>query len=278
MNSLLDYLKLYNQDCWLVYRPIGAGWTDRVRYQSDEFEPSKPYNHRSIFDNEVVWDFDDDNKANNAEKSAELFIHTPIVCAWWGSGNKGYHVHSFWDFGGVSNVALMKRCILEYYKPEGAKIDMQLTGAHLIRAEFGLNEKSGNHKTLISKTWNFGKVLNVIPEQVWANYNHKIRQQISRVHNKGSIAAHPDVQYFIKTHEFGPKSDGHERALWMLCQVLKGQWKEDKEGFIKHMQDWYKASGGKSMSDAEVRRKVIYHWNKDYTVSISDFTHLREDI
>jgi hypothetical protein len=280
MKSTHDYLKLYDQDCVLVHRPEGGSWAGRVNYKSEQYDKNTPYNHRSVFDNEVVFDFDDDDLQKNE-------AHALLLCyrlkqdnvgytLWW-SGNKGHHVHTLWCFDNETNVPLMKRLIMKHYVKSGdGKIDLQLAGPHMIRAECALNEKSGNNKTLLDKS-NFLQP-GVVPPEVRNDYNHQLRNRISRVYNNGSIASHPDVQYFIKTHEFGAKSDGHERALWMLCQVLKNQWKDDKQGFIKHMQEWYRASGGSKLSDFDVMKKVSYHWNRDYRVTTQSFIYLREEI
>ena len=52
------YMK-YQPSIMLCYRPtLKNGWGDRCLYLSDEYEPKKKYNHRSVLDKEVVIEFD----------------------------------------------------------------------------------------------------------------------------------------------------------------------------------------------------------------------------
>ena len=108
MKTLQWWLRRYIQfqdSILLVYRPtLKSWWGDRCYYLDDDYLQSKPYNHRSVLDNEVVIEFDEEDKTLNrkcADYVCKRLKTDNIGFSKWDSGNKSIHVHCMIDTGEV---------------------------------------------------------------------------------------------------------------------------------------------------------------------------------
>ena len=60
--------------------------------------------------------------------------------------------------------------------------------------------------------------------------------------------------------------DGRKRAVFILANVLKPDYKDRKEELVKLLQDWYKYTGGKARVDIEkiVGNNLVYRFSDRY--------------
>jgi hypothetical protein len=285
--SLTTWLTKYyaHQDkIVLVYRPTPeSSWANRCMYLDNKYNPLTPYNHRTILHNEVVIEFDNDDPEKNLALSKEVKTRLNkdgILLSHWHSGNKSYHVHCLINTGNCHNVPLLKKCFMEYYSDGLGVPDTRLAVEnHLVRAEFGIHEKTGKNKSLLYKDTQYPSVSNV-PDGVWQRYYAEQRLVVSRRLSRdvNKLIDHPGMQYILTSHQFREANDGRERALFMLIHVLKPKFLEDKEGLIRYLQDWYKYSGGTQLKDFDIKNKVNYHWSRHYEFGDKYLRELLESI
>jgi hypothetical protein len=278
LQTLKEYLVKYEEmqeDLILCYRPtIDKGWNDRCLYGDDKYDEYKAYNHRSILHNEIIIEFDDDdielNKKCMKKVIAEL-TKDNICYSLWTSGNKSEHCHFFIDSKQCKNIALLKKVVMRYYTTGLAiQPDLRLASSHLIRAEYGVNEKSGVNKTKIQEIIGYPRV-NTLRQEIWDKYKKEeetsIKRRISFVLT--DLATHPIVRYLLDSANFQSiVGDGHERTLFMLIHVLKPKYKT-KEELTKILLEWYAYSGGFKLKPFEIKSKVNYHWNRNYNITIN---------
>jgi len=84
-------------------------------------------------------------------------------------------------------------------------------------------------------------------------------------------------KFLLNPEDFRVVEDGRERVLFMLIHVLKEGYKE-KEDLVRFLWDWYKYSGGFKLSEGDVRRKVVYHWNRTYFLTERFLNELLEEL
>lgn len=290
--SLISYLLRYSDfsnDITLVYRPtLKDHWGDRAKFLGEKYNHHKPYNHRSILPQEIVIEYDTDDMSVNmkcVDKVRELLKKDGIKYAKWTSGNKSSHLHFMLDFDvtAVNYRFLLKRVIMRYYGTfyvkdgvvytqyinNSKKIEPDIRLAedkHLVRAEFGVHEKTGKHKTLYMKDKDY-PCLSRMPGIMWILYQDEVRKHLARKaqYHSTDIKGSKYIKYLLST-DFRDAEDGRERALFILIQALKGEY-ESKEDFVKLMQDWYKYAGGTKMSSWQIACKVNYHWEKSYIIT-----------
>lgn len=272
----LGKLSDFQEDIMLLYRPTQNDfWNDRCVYLADGFSPHKKYNHRSILDYEVVIEYDEKDPKVNLEcaniVAGRLDEHGVGYALFW-SGNKSYHLHTLLDIKGATNPSALKRAFVRSIGTitDGTKTilpDLQLCGPnHLIRAENGVNEKTRKKKKLLRATKGYPE-LSDVPASVWAAYHEEMRKPRPAKSSK-EIRAHPGFEYILSTHRFMEAGDGHERALFLLIHALKEDYVGKDDEFIRYMQDWYRYSGGKSLSPAQVAHKVRYGLEKSYVITV----------
>lgn len=271
--TLTTYLTKYYEvqdKILLCYRPTERNdWKDRCFYLEDKYDPLKKYNHRSILMNEVVIEFDDEDKKVNSKMAEEVqkrLDKDNLKYSKWFSGGKSTHIHLLLDIGEASNVRLLKTVFVRHYT-EGLKLlpDLQLTYPnHLVRAEFGIHEKTGREKSLLFKSRGYPK-LNFIPQVVWDKYTVAMAKVVKTkltkdIKNFGEL---PGVELLFKTEEIAKVNDGRERSLLLLIKVLRSKYRKDE--LVKYLQDWYKYTKGSKLRDAQIAGKVYYYWDKDYS-------------
>lgn len=289
MSSLTTYLRKYypiQEEILLVYRPDQSkGWSERCLYLDDDYSPHIRYNHRSILKNEIVIEFDEDDKETNrqlADRVSQRLSEEGFTWTKWYSGNRSTHIHTFMRVGNVRNLVLLKKCFLRYITLGLEQVpDMRLaSNNHLIRAEFGIHEKTGEKKSFISTSGGKFPKLVEPPLVVWDMYVQEQRANMKRriSNDLKDIEAHPGFQYIVNSEQFRTSDDGRERALFMLIHVLKPKYKDKKQELIKFLQEWYRYSSGRKLNDRQIAGKVYYHWDKDYSFSERYINELLESI
>lgn len=277
MDTIKEYLDYYStiQPIEVVYRPNPkVGWGRNRKIYDGKCDLK--YNHRTILDNEVVFDFDSDKKEENLENSwivCERLSEDNIYFTVWDTGSKGIHIHCL--FNGLTeykDLSTIKRTILKYYA-YGMNIDYQLSTKHLIRMEYGINDKVwANNKQPLSDT---SIVWNNIPEIIIIEYKKELNKYLER-----RLLTPVDVdEQIIKDFLEGKfeVTDGREKFLFFLINMLKNKIPENDLG--DRLISWYKYSGGSKLSEQEIRRKIRYHINSGITYSfgMNFFNKLLDD-
>ena len=286
--SLTTYLRKYMQiqeNIVLVYRPtLKNGWSNRCLFLDDNYDGHTPYNHRSILEPEVIFEFDTESPQLNKELinvvSSRL---SQDGFSWnkWTSGNKSIHLHTMVDTKNAKSIPLLKKCLLRYYT-SGLEVlpDLRLAARnHLIRAEYGVHEKTGKQKKFISGRGKYPE-LNNISETVWHMYvrEQEINSKRKLTTDLSELEAHKGFKYIINSEEFRASDDGRERALFMLIHILKPKYKDKRDELIAFLQDWYRYSSGTKLTEKQIAHKVYYHWNKTYNITNRYINELLESI
>lgn len=267
MNSQRSYLNYYNslQPVILLKEKINY---KAIVFNGELYDFKKIYNHRVILRNEVVIEYDDDNKALN-RKYADIITSKMkkdgVGYSKWFSGNKSVHIHCLLDVKTCRNISLLKKCFVRYYT-EGLPLpDLQLLqDSHNIRCEYGLHEKTGVVKTKISEYNYFN--LSEIPKIIWERYKEEESKVISRQITKDlkSILSESTrgINFILSTQDFREVKDYHTRALFILIPVLRAKYSEDE--LVKYLQDWYHYTSGVKMNDVQIEKYVRYYYKKSY--------------
>lgn len=284
MNSLQEYLRAYykkQEKILLVYRPsLKHSWADRCFYLGDDYDQEKQYNHRLILLNEVVIEFDDDNPQVNEEyayKVSTRLKQDKIAHTMWDSGGKSIHIHFFINPKTVGSIRLLKKVVMRHYT-EGLPIkpDMRLAvDSHLIRAEYGLHEKTGRRKRPIYKGRDYLKD-NVLPMAVWQKYASARTTTIKRKTSKDMTDSCVCLKHLASAEQFRENQDGCERALFILLHSGLTS-KYSMSDLEDYLWDWYKYAGGYKLNEQQVRGKVRYHYHKNYG-TYSMIVELLEDL
>jgi len=278
MNTIKEYLDYYStiQPVEVVYRPNPkVGW-GRNRKIYDGVCDHK-YNHRSILNCEVVFDFDSDKRDENLENSwivvnrlGEDGLHFNV----YDTGNKGIHIHTFWNkITEFKDLATMKKTILKHYA-YGMNIDYQLAGKHLVRMEYGVNEKvRTNTKESLSDSDTI--LFNDIPDFIIKEYQEELNKYLERRLTTPVELDDQVIKDFLEG-KFEIK-DGREKFMFFLINSLKNKIPEND--LADRLISWYFYSSGNKLTEQEIRRKVHYHINRDinYSFGMSFFKKLLED-
>lgn len=266
IKELLDeYSKL--QPLEVVYRPNERVSWGRNRKMYDG-KLDLDYNHRTLMNCEIVFDFDDEKKSINEECALEVCKRLQsdnIVFSLWDSGNKGYHIHTFWkDLDKLTDLKVMKTVIMKYYAKD-FKIDYQLAGKHLVRMEYGVNEKNrDNNKTLLVGNTNI--IFNDITSYFIELYKTELNKYLFR-----SIEKTPDMDNKLLKQllegEYVVK-DGREKFLFYLINSLKSTFPEDE--LTNRLTSWYYYTQGSKLTRVQIKNKIHYHYNSGTTYSFSN--------
>lgn len=306
VRTWLQELFPYQEDILLVYHPErDSTWADRALYLSDDYSQTKAYNHRTILECEVVIEYDDRHKDFNrrcADKVCDRLMEDGIGYSKWSSGNKSTHVHTLVDIGNVRNRKLLKRVFMRHYgtfyydedtdrlyteetRPEGLSKedrvlpDLQLdANNHLIRAEHGVHEKTGEQKSLISRSAGY-PVKSQIPQVVWDKYEKAYQTVLNRkaTIDLQDVSDHPGIKFIKDAAAMRELGDGRKRALYHLITVLKHKYDNPKD-LIEFLQDWYSYCSGSALSDGQIRYHVYHNIKKGYAFSLQKFNDFLEEI
>jgi len=265
--SLTSYLRAYHKmqdDIILCHRPsIDAGWGKRCTYLDEKYDPFLPYNHRSVLFNEVVIEFDEPSPKLNrelAQKVANKLSDYKIKYSMWFSGGKSTHLHCFINPMQASSLSLLKRCFIRFFtKDLEYSPDLQLTGNHLIRAEYGIHEKSGEYKKPIIETPGYPKPAR-LPSAIWELYNQEMEVVQKRMMTIAIKDIDDDqlVKRVLDTAYIRENlRDGRKRLVGALAQLLRHKYAERNE-LIEFIWKWYKYVNGSDLTYGQVAYQVHY--------------------
>lgn len=272
MNTLIEYLRVYRQRQPLILLVSRLSekthWADRCYFLDNDYLQEKHYNHRSILTNEVVIEFDKEDVTENLVLSVEVskkLSDDSIRHSLWHSGNKSYHIHFFIDTKGAKNIRLLKKVVMRYYTQDlPSKPDMRLAvDGHLVRAEFGIHEKTGKTKTLIKRSPNALRE-NPLKDEIWGLYSKGVTTVIKRniSQDLNEVDKCSCIKYIADSTRFRENEDGRERAMFVMIHSLKKN--NTKEELTELLCDWYRYSGGYKLTPNQIGAKVNYHYNRDY--------------
>lgn len=278
----LDKYHRIQEQIVLVSHPSrDSWWNDRCLYKGENYDKNKHYNHRTMLQNEIVIEFDDDNKQLNKKYADVVFdrLRTDgIRAAKWYSGNKSTHVHCFVNLRGVRNRSLFKKVFMRYYTKDLPLPDLRLAADnHLIRAEYGVHEDTQVPKKLISKDPRYPWICDV-KQEVWDEYSKQVgivakRRMTMAVNDLGDSEL---IKTLLDSENIKVASDGRERILFVLIHTLKH--KHTQEELTKILVEWYRYSSGYKLSEAEIVRKIRYHWNRNYNITPNYVLELMEEL
>ena len=287
--TLKTYLNKYSviqEDILLCSRLTNSGegssWSDRCLYMEEGYSAKKHYNHRITLDKEIVIEFDEEDLKKNKDMAVEVtkrLIKDGIPYTMWFSGSKSYHVHFFINPREATNLRLLKSCVMRHYtKGLEFKPDLQMAGSHLIRAEFGINEKTGNPKKIINEREEYPKICPVV-EEAWELYLHDMAWIMKRSMNKTikDISNSAEVRKLLDTAYFNDVlKDGRTRILFVLANVLKNKY--DKRELISLLQTWYKYTNGKKLTQGQVAYQVHAAYRTDKCPGITYILQLLREL
>ena len=182
----------------------------------------------------------------------------------WFSGSKSYHVHFFIDVKQATNISLLKSVVMRYYtKDLDIKPDLGLAGKHLVRAEYGLNEKTGNPKRKIRESPSYPQEASIVTE-AWQQYVREMNWLLKRTMsvNVKDLADSDLIKRLLDTTYFNDNvKDGRSRVLFVLANVLKAKY--EKKDLVSLLQNWYKYTNGKKLTDGQIAHQVYRAYNSD---------------
>lgn len=284
---MLQYLRLYRtmQDkIMLVYREKPEDtWGHRHLYLSEKFSPKTPYNHRSILYNEVVIEFDSGTPKENrkwANQVADRLSEAGLEYAKWDSGNKSTHVHAFINAKNCPNLSLLKSSFMRHFcQGLPSNPDLRLSSDnHLIRAEYGVHEKTGKKKKLLYRTAKY-PFINEVPKEVWDYYGQERQRLLKRklTMTTKDLTQHEAIRFLMDSTNIREKvKDGRSRILFLLVSVLRE--KMPLPELEQFMVDWYRYSDGRKLSESKIREHVQYIAKKKYTVTENTIYKYCEEI
>lgn len=265
--TLTTYLRKYSKlqsEIVLCHRPtIDSGWGKRCLYLDEKYDPFLPYNHRSVLFNEVVIEFDEPSPRLNKDLALQVsnkLSDYSIPYSLWFSGGKSCHLHCFIKTREASSLSLLKKSFIKFFTQDTEfSADLQLTGNHLIRAEYGVHEKSGETKTLIRESPSYPKPT-TIPKTVWDMYNkdmvavqkRMMTISIDDIDQDGTVKKVLDTAYMREELK-----DGRKRLVGALAQLLKYKY-SNKQELIEFLWRWYRYTGGKDLTHGQVAYQVHY--------------------
>lgn len=277
VREVLDnYSKLYGKI--RVATRIDGKWWKYFEYPSKDYDDffmldSENATDREILHNEIVVESDLDlgSKIENCNGQFNLYTKyiyptlykKEITHNVWYSGNKSYHIHTFFDklkdYQGNDLKLIKTLFIMWLFKCDKSvdncnecpglysngeicllkrfKIDMQLSGKHMIRIEHGYNWKSDNHKRLIRKV--IFKELNKLPLEVIVKFKYLKAKQIQWEDCKTNLKILKPMDkkclnYFLNTKLV----DCRKRVMFILIRNLLKQYSRQEVEMI--MLSWNK--------------------------------------
>lgn len=248
----------------LIYRKSeDSSWSNRCFYLEENYDPNIPYNHRGILRNEVVIEFDDKDKDKNRENAMVVYkrlFNDGFSCLVAYTGGKSIHVHTFVDVGQAKNLAQLKKEFMRYYCKDLPLPDLQLASDnHPVRAEFGLHEKTGNTKIIVTIDKSYPKIKK-IPTPVWDAYVESMQINTKRAMTQAvnNIDQSEGFKHLLASDQFRANEDGRSRALFMLIYVLKQQdkYKDDKESLGEFLANWYRYANGTKLTEKDIKSRV----------------------
>ena len=277
------YYDNFQKQIVLVYRgTTEENWAKRCLYLDDKYSDKVPYNHRSILNNELIIEYDSNDPKVNEQLSNKVKVKLKadnINFAVYSSGNRSQHIHILLKTYNVSNTKLFKTTLMRHYgtfylddknsiyedddaEHTRKKIipDLRLScDGHLIRAEFGIHEKTQEKKTLIYASPSFPEISKV-PIEVFEKYQKaqeaSVYQRVSQ--QTVDMAEHELVKQLLDAVSFRENmDDGRERTMFALIHILKPKYPK-KDELADFLWEWYcyASTQAPKMSARDVLKKV----------------------
>jgi hypothetical protein len=202
-------------------------------YDKNDLHTDVQFNHRDIFPNEVVLDFDEEEIETNAHYASKVMVflkEQKIKHSVWYTAGKGIHIHTFFkDLEKVSELKLMKNLLADWMTQSiPITIDKQLMGRHLVRMEFGHHESKMPErirKTPIGDTFEQHFKKNTIPKHLWQQYEDKILfyalKRLQNKHEGGKVTGIPYCLKYMLSDDFVKHHDGGKRALFCIASYYR---------------------------------------------------------
>jgi hypothetical protein len=86
----------------------------------------------------------------------------------------------------------------------------------------------------------------------------------------------PKLKWILTSPNFKEHNDGRERALFLLIHVLKHKYEKDE--LVSYLQNWYRYVGGNKLNPYQIKGKVYYQWDRNYSFGESYLNELLESI
>lgn len=290
MKNLRSYLNKYyefQKDILLCYRPNnegeGSSWKDRCLFRGEVYSDRKAYNHRGVLECEVVIEFDNDSPELNAELAAKVtkqMQNEGVSYARWFSGSKSEHVHVLFDLKEAHRKDTLRKAIIKYYtKNLEFKPDIAMgNNNHLIRAEYGVNEKTGKHKRLLGRSARY-PVLNTIPSGAWDIYikdcQRMLRAEMTKTVNE--VSESELIKKLLDTTYFNDNiKDGRSRIIFVLANVLCGKY--EKKELIDLLINWYRYTGGRKLRYGQIAYVVHKAYREPYNIGAGYLQSLMDEL
>lgn len=236
------------------------------KYTTTSEREDKSYNHRDILPGEIVWECDSPELLDNVVDGLIIFnklLNDGIIAQAWLSGNKSLHVSTFFNTDGVGDLLLFRRCVFEHYAGD-INVDRALLGHHLIRAEYGVHEKTGKHKGLL-----VGPpvpIINELPDFLWKRYEQELfirsikeqKKQYKRQYNHYTHKA-PRCVSQLESEEYFNKGDGMNRGLFIMADIYAKYCETPEEG-MGRLKAW-----NNKLKKPFRESYLKYHFNKATT-------------
>lgn len=277
MNTFAKCIKKYvgytDEPLLLVFHPQeDSYWNVRHLYGKEGFNPFIRYNHRTIFSNEVVIEFDDDTPAVNRKHADTVFTRAKKLGFYpskWSSGNKSTHVHFFFQKTQGATLSLLKGILIKHLCKGLPSPDLKLTSdGHLIRAEYGVHEKTGKTKQPISISKHY-PTPSPIPVEVWQTYSQERYRllNITATEISSNLVEHGAIQFLLDSANVRELvGDGRERIMWLLINVLKKNM--ERKELVHFIKEWYKYANGNKLDSKSIENKIDYQYRKSYTITV----------
>lgn len=249
MKSTLKYLQYYHDKYKFEFhtRLNNMGRHKWIRFNSKEYKELyedhsiiSP-NHREVLPCEVVIDVDEKKHFESHRKELQRILDLKkLNYSLWDSGNNGTHAHLFYE--GLDKFTLedrrvLKELIIKHVCGEDfikkAKVDLQLCGRHMIRAEYGTHERTHYCKTIVKS--NNHLRTNKIPEEVIEKFKvvkerMKNWKPVEKLEfNGGKMKC---IQFFL-SDDFVACKDGRKNAMFALASYFKGKGDRNEQIYEK---------------------------------------------
>lgn len=289
---LLSYQHELREPVNVVYHPDDDSWWKRAEFGSPEYDPTIPYNHRTIFPSEIVIEYDEPDKRLNyklAQRVIDELDRDGHSYSVWFSGNKSTHIHLFFDLQRPKNRRVLKQTILHHYgtvhhRGERYKPDMSVASPnHLIRAEHGVHESTQQNKRFLDEHSMFPR-LNRVPMKIWDKFNeymdeHDVDSDTYDEELVEAVTKHDGFKWMLNPENVREAGDGRKRGLWFMVNILRWTKYEGEPDKLKDFAKWwYREAGGRAYSDYEIEEKVDASLDKDYTPGFRFMNELLSDM
>lgn len=223
---------------------------------------------RRIMKDEVVIETDMQMRKMNYGVSMmhekKLLKHNIAYERWW-SGNKSYHTQVHFPelmmVNDAADLKLLKRLFMLWMydfdedKASKHKLDLQLSGNHLIKMEYSKHHSTGNTKRLYSE--NISDKDNVLPISVWVTYT-RMKRMPKRDMRKVKMSRMKCMLYFLDNK----LNDCRKRVMFVLLNNLRDEFGMKKA--IEMIRDWNDMHNN-HISDVDMDWMINYHAKTKYT-------------